>query len=83
MLLSNSTIQINSSIYIIHIVVCKAEFEAQETILNVPIVINWLQLQLHCNDAGMCSYTEDRVSCAAAWQHAVQTGEELGPSNHA
>ena len=31
----------------------------------------------------MCSHTEDRVCRAAARQHAVQTGEELGPSNHA
>ena len=34
-------------------------------------------------DAGVCSDTEDSVGGAVAWQYAVQTGEELGPSRDA
>jgi len=29
------------------------------------------------------SYTQDGVRCTVTWQHAVQAGEELGPSSYA
>jgi len=49
----------------------------------VPSVVTWLQLQLNYVNAGVCSHTEDRICCVVARQHAVQAGEELGPSSDA